>query len=540
MGFRDGLRAGLAKYDGGSTAREPERYQPGSREKPGPTPPGNFSFGTTWLGGPLYTDPFQNKRAPSPWQLVENYNSLVYAMVARNANAVARIPLRLYADGSRAQGGKPRSACDPIKVSRHIGTRLARAGVVSPGAVDQVYEIRNHQLITLLDRPDPYGYFTRKKLLRVLCAGMDVVGSSFWVPDGNGWNWKQPEKRSSMPPEFLWNIYSQYVTPIRYPGQPLIDYFQYFSDRIPFESVMWFRHTHSLRDAYGSSFSPTYAGETYREQEQRFIQILSQVLGLGPRPNIIASAKDPTQPPNKIQRQRLEQDFNRRHSGGNAGGMFVNDGAWDITPVSYSPTDLAGKEVSEYDLYRLASIFDQPPTYYTIDTNINNLEAADEQHAKTGIQPRCDTISDQLTWFARMFDPRLSWQFDPVLEEDEESKIKVIEMRLKNGLTTPNQENEESRWPTFPEGDEHWIEGTRKTMSMILEQHEQALEQGQAAIDSQDMNDGLAVDEHEHGKQMDKKKLQQGAKEPARSLEERLESQIVAMERSLMEMGIAV
>jgi hypothetical protein len=61
-------------------------------------------------------------------------------------------------------------------------------------------------------------------------------------------------------------------------------------------------------------------------------------------------------------------------------------------------------------------------------------------------------------------------------------------------------------------------------------------------MDSQDMGDNLAVDEHEHNKGMDKKKLQQGAEKPtpARSLEDRLEQQITAMERSLTEMGVGI
>ena len=53
-------------------------------------PPGGFSFGTSWLGGPQHTDPFGARRAPSPWQLIEKYVGLIYACVARARDAVAR------------------------------------------------------------------------------------------------------------------------------------------------------------------------------------------------------------------------------------------------------------------------------------------------------------------------------------------------------------------------------------------------------------------------------------------------------------------
>jgi len=503
-------------------------------------PPGGFSFGTNFIGGPQYTDPFASKRAPSPWQLVENYNSIVYAMVACNRDAISRIPLRLYADGSRAQGGKPRSACDPIRVSRHIGQRLSRAGKVSPSAVDQVYEVRDHPFLTTLDKPDPDGYFDRQQLIGLMVSYCDVVGHCELIPEGNGWDWRKPNPgRIKGPPEALWVIYPQYVIPIRKPRTPLIDFFQYFQDRIPFSSAIWFRQNISLRDAYASSFSPTYASETYRLQEQEQVQILSQVLGLGPRQNLLVTNKDPAMPMGDPERKRLEQDLMRRHSKGNAGGVLVVNGSLEATPMSYSPADMAGKEMAEYDLYRMAAIFGQPATYYTVDTNINNLQAADEQHARKGVEPRLRMIEGPLNHLVKQWDERLFFKFDPALPEDEESHMKVVEMRLKNGLTTPNQENEESQWPAFPEGDEHWIDGTRKTMTMLLEEHATMQEQSKQAMESGETQDELAVDGHEHQKTIDKAKLKIDAKKaqqkpaPKRSVEELAESVLLDIQAEI-------
>ncbi len=445
-------------------------------------PPGGFSFGTSLLGGPQFTDAFQSRRAPSPWDLVEKYKSIVFSMVARNRNAVTRLPLRLFADGSRVQG-KPNRNCDPIRVSRAVGARLARAGQVSSAAVDQVYEIRDHPLLDVLDNPDPSGTFTRDKLIGLICAYQDVVGSCFLVPEGNGW--REEGSKTKGPPLFLWVLYSQYVLPIRQAGSPMVDHFQYFRDKLPYDQVIWFRQNHSLRDPYGSAYSPTYAGEVYANQEDRQIALFDQILG-SPGPSMIASAKDPILAPNDSERKRFEQDLNRKQGGGNARGLLVSNGAWDFTPWSYTPADLAAKEVSEYDLYRLASIFDQPPTYYTVDTNLANLQAADEQHARQGVEPRCKSIAGTLTWMARLWDRRLSFAFDPALPEDDEAKARVVDMQLKNGQITINQANEEGRWPAVPWGDEPWLPGTLVQPSMAQEKHEQALVSEQAAIDQGD------------------------------------------------------
>jgi hypothetical protein len=130
----------------------------------------------------------------------------------------------------------------------------------------------------------------------------------------------------------------------------------------------------------------------------------------------------------------------------------------------------------------LAAVFDQPPTYYTIDSNLANLQAADEQHAKQAVEPRCKAIAGTLTNLVRMWDERLFFSFDPPLAEDEESRMKVVQMRLNSGLTTINQENEEARWPKVPYGDQPWLPGTVMQPSMLMQKHEQSLKQGAAAL----------------------------------------------------------
>ena len=365
--------------------RKPDGYRvdtsqwPDARDRGKDRPPGNFGFSSTWTGGPTYSDAFQTRRAPSPYGLIERYGRLIYAMANRNKDAVTRLPLRLYVDGSRAQGGKPRSACDPIKVSRSVGERLARAGMVSAAAVDQVYEVRAHPWLDVLDRPDPDGYFDRKSLIGLMVVSQDIVGSGYLVPQGNGWDCEAGTVGRNAP-DWLWVIYAQYVVPWRQPSSPLIEHWQYFAQRLPFANVLWFRQNISLRDPYGAAFSPTYAGDMYQDQEGKFISYYDQIIG-GPRPNLVASAKDPMMPPGEAERKRYEQDLNRRQAGGNSGNAIVTNGAYDHTTINYPPTDEAGLHLSEYDRNCLASIFGQPPTLYTTDTNLANLQAANEQHA---------------------------------------------------------------------------------------------------------------------------------------------------------------
>lgn len=481
----------------------------GSANREKDVPPGGFSFGTGIYGGPAYIDPFKARRGPTPFDLVEADIGLIYAMVAGNRDGVTRIPLRMYADGSRVMG-KPARNCEPIRMSHHVGERMAKAGLVSDAAVDQVYEIRNHPFLDTLDRPDPYGYFDRKKLIGLMVSYCDTVGQGFIAPEGNGWDYTRPDDgRKKGPPEFLWVLYSQYVWPIRDGGSPLVDQWQYFRDRMPYEAVLRFRQSVSLRDAYGSAYSPLYAGSMYSDQEQRYTAVWDQVLGIGARPNMIVSAKDPMMPPGEDERLRFEQDLNRKTSGGNAGRIVVTKGAWDFLTVNYQQADLGAKQINEYSRDILATIFGQPPTYYTVNSNLANLTAADEQFARKSVEPRCEMIASVLTDLVRQWDKRLFFRFDPAIQEDDESREKVISMRLASGRATINQVNEEEKYPAVAWGDEPWLPSGLKQPSMLVAEHEQGLEQQQAAIqqgnakvESQQQRDNFELRDDPEAEQM--------------------------------------
>ena len=446
-------------------------------------PPGGFSFGSPNYGGSQYTDAFSSRLAPSPWQLIENCKSLIFSMMARNRDSVSSKAIRLYIDGSRAQG-KPHRSCDPVPVvSRSFYKQLVRSASISPAAVDQIYEVRHHPFLDTLDNPDGQGIFSRRKLIGLMVAYMDVVGQSILVPEGKGWDWRNEDQSGVKGvPQWLHVVYPQYMLPYREAGSPKIKTWQYFKDRIPFDAAVWFRHSISLRDAFASSYSPTYAGDQYRNQEDRFMSIFDSVLG-GPRPSLLISAKDASEPLGEVERKRYAADIKRQNSGGEAGGLLIVNAAVDVTPLSYSPADLAGMQVSEYDRNMLASIFGQPPTYYTTDTNLANLQAADEQYARLGIEPRCDTIAEAFTRLVKRFDPRLFMRFDPALPEDDEARARVIDMKLKNGSITINQANEEERYPAVPWGDEPWMAATLVQPSMAQEKHEAGLKQGQAQLE---------------------------------------------------------
>jgi len=360
-----------------------------------------------------------------------------------------------------------------------MGRYLSREYGASPSAVDQIYEIRDHPLIDSLDKPDPYGYFDRQKLIGYMVASCDIVGSCYIVPEGPGWR-GEPGRKGA--PEWMWVLYSQYVMPVRFPNSPMTNFFQYFNERIPYEDVIWFKQDISLRDPYGGGYSPTYAGDVYAAQEDRFITMAEQVLGIGPRPSLIASSKDATLPMSEDQALRLEADFERKQTAAYAGGILVNRGALEFEVPQYPNADPAGITLSEYDRNNLATLFGQPPVFYTTDRNLSVMEAAIEEHAMNGVEPRCKQIASTLTAIAKMCDPRLFWAFDSPVPENEERKQKVIDMQLKTGQATINEVNEEGKLSKKPYGDEPILPDNMLPLSLIIKAHEQAMETAKAGV----------------------------------------------------------
>jgi len=444
-------------------------------------PPGNFTSGTTWLGGPLTTDAWGAKRAPSPYELVECYKSISFSCANINADAVSAVPLRLYADSSR-DGKMPADRSNPRPITRKNLEYLREMGYVQSGEknVANIHEIRNYPFLNTLNKPDPNGDFDLPKILKLIVISMDILGRAYFYPEG-------PRSR---PYQWFWPLFSQYVTPIRQAASPVVKTFQYFNERIDRKDIVWFGHKISLRDPYGAAFPPLYAALEYARLEDKFVSVQEQLMSMGPRPNLLASPKDPNMLVGEAERLRFEQDLQRKHARSAQGGVLVTSGAWDISPLSYSPTDLSGLKIAEYDLERICGCFDVPVEFFTTDTNLANQQAAKEKHAIHGVRPRCVTIANCLTQIVKQWDDRLFFAFDNAFPEDDEREAKIWDIKLKNGSAVINQANEESGLPPVPWGDEPILPTTMAPLSKILELHDSAMKASEAAAAGKAMGGG--------------------------------------------------
>ncbi len=444
-------------------------------------PGGGFSLGTSWVSGPRSVDPWGARRAPSPYELIEVYKSLSYTCTNINADAVAAVPLRLCVNTSN--GSKVKDISNPAPLTKSQHRYIQRLGYTRSAKtkVNDIHEIRNHPLLSMLDLPDDEGYFDRSKLLKIICKYCDIIGSCYLWPEFS---------KEGMPPRYLWPVYSQYVLPIHDVGSVKIKTYQYFDEAYTPDQLLIFKHKESLRDPYATGYPPAYAAYEYMRLEDKFVGVQDQLLGMGPRPAMIASPKDSNMPVGEAERQRFEQDLNRKHARGAQGGVIVTNGSWDLQPMSYSPTDLAGLKVAEYDMERICGCWDVPVALFISDTNLANLEASRDSHAERGVRPRCVTIANALTRFARRFDERLFFVFDNCVLSEEEREVKMISMMLADKRISINQANEETEYPPASWGELPWIETNLAQPDTLTKLHEAAIKASDAASKGASMGGG--------------------------------------------------
>lgn len=408
---------------------------------------------SSWVGGPSYTDAWGSKRAPSPPELIEHFKSLVYSCVKVNANAVSSVPLRLYVDAST--GPKIKDDLGARSLTRSQFSHLRAAQYIGSGnTATSVHEVRDHPFLRALN--DPGGGIDLSKLLKAIVMYGDVVGASY----------VQPEGIEGRPYRWLWVLASQHVLPLYDSTSALPSGYTYGAKTYKLSELLCFRHHLSLKNLYAANYSPLYAAVEYAKLEDKFVSIQEQLMAQGPRPNLLVSPSDPNQPPGPQEKERFEQDLNRKHARGAQGGVLVTTGFWDVKPITYSPTDLAGLKIAELDFERICGCFGVPLEFFTSDTNLANQQAAREKHALLTVDPWCKSIASQLTQIIQQWDYRFFFAFDNSLPANEEQEAKTWDIRIKNGSATINEANAECGLSPKEYGDEPWQPSTLVQPSM--------------------------------------------------------------------------
>lgn len=456
-------------------------------------PPGLTSYG--YGGGPAYSDAFRSRRAPSLPALAEAYKSLIFTCVRLNADAVARVPLRLIRVGDTR--GDRTKHCNARLLGKAARERLHRLGDTAKamaGAAEVEEITGDFPLLNLIETVNPV--MDRNQLIAYTVMSMDVVGTGFWWPT---------EFLLGCPREF-WALPPHLVYPIMDGSGLVPTSYQFGAQQYAPEDLLIFKQL-SMKNPYALGMSPTQAAIEYARLEDTFVSIQDDLLSNGPRPSVIVSPKDGKTAFGAAERRRLEEDMNHKGRGGRSGSAFVVDGAVAVTPVSWTPADLGSIEISKYDLERIAGCFGVPVSMLTNESSNRAVaEAGLEQHARQAVDPRCKAIASALTRWTHALDRtgqrnwrKLFWVFDDVVPEDKESQADLHTKYFAMGLPT-NRILTDAGYDPVEGGDVSLVPNNLATLESVLKGPAKPEEPGKpAATDDEETPDTEPEDDEEAG-----------------------------------------
>lgn len=452
-----------------------------SEERTRAAPSGIAAGSIGWgAGGPVWLDAFRSKRPPALFELVNAFKGVPAACIRLNANGGARVPLRLYSrTGPKQRLPRRDFRSVPRQRERYIRSLPFLSRSIADG--DRIHEITEHPFLDALRRPNPY--FDGYLFLYSLFVSLDVCGAAYIVPE-------RPLRAdgradTSFAARVLWPLQAQYVFPVKGTAAEILKCYRYFGDEFTPEKVVRIRY-YSQRDPYLSAYAPLHQCFEQVGIGDYYTAVVESTLKEGARPNGMISPKEPLQASGDEERKRLEVDVNNRFTGGRSGRVLVTSGAYNWTPFTYPPTELAGLEVSKWERLIVANCFDVPISLLqSEDSNRAVASEATHQHQYYAIAPRCEMVASALTTdLAWPVDERLFFAFDDPVQRDRERDGKIWQMKLESGAAYPNQWVEEDGDEPLPWGEEPFISSTKVQPSAAAEEREARGELRKALADA--------------------------------------------------------
>jgi HK97 family phage portal protein len=404
--------------------------------------------GGQWTGT-SFVDAYRRNRNPTPNELLAELKGTAWTCASLNAGVCASFPPRLYV---ATHPGQSEARCLKKALTPHAERRLRRAPHLPPHVTkaQKLEEVLDHPLLTLLRQVNPvHNAFDLWELTQLY---LEVHGKAFWYLDVN------PVLGI---PTAIWILPAQNVTPRRRPDSPnLIDYYEYRTgsneQRFTPDQVIFFRFP-DPRDPYTGGLSPLRA---CFEQ----VALLSDFAAFKKAKFENHAIPDALVTPDGLlgeeERDRLQTQWNTYLRRGGTGKVIVAESSMKLQLLAHSMGDLAALADMRVTKEDIANAFHVPLSFLTSETNLANLQAAEQQHMAKAISPRLlrrdEKLNEQLV---PLYDPtgRLFLASEDPVPDNFENGLKDLELRLKFGVVAINEVRQAEGLEPVPWGDVPWI-----------------------------------------------------------------------------------
>lgn len=384
-------------------------------------------------------DAYGRFREPTPLELLRELKNAAYACANLNAATCAAHPPRLYVTTA---AGQPSPRCLTRRLTAPDRRRFANKAM-------QVEEVVEHPLLTLLEQVNPA--HNAHDLWELTTLYQEVHGSAYWLLESD------PVLRV---PSRVWVLPSQSVTPKRDAESPrLVDYYEVRTGRQPLryrpDEVIHFRYPDPA-DPYLGGLSPLKAAFESAALSSQFLAYKRSLWDNSALPGVVVS---PEESITDEERDRIETLWNQRFRRGGAGRVLVADSGLNVDVIQTSLADVAALAEAGATREDIANAFGIPLSYFTTDTNLANLQAADHQYLARTIRPRLARRDQKLNeQLVPLFDPsgRLFLASDDPVPANVEADRAQEEQDLRLGVRTVNEVRSERGLAPVEWGDAPW------------------------------------------------------------------------------------
>ena len=415
-----------------------------------------------WLGGkadsrrgdPLATDTagwvdlYGRLREPTGRDLLGELKNTAWACASVNAAVCASYYPRLFVATATDQ---PKARCRTVPLDRKTEERI-RADRMLPIRLTkarQLEEVLDHPLLHLFTQVN--GEHNAFDLWELTTLYQEVSGSCYWKLDLNALG----------VPEAIWVLPSHQVRPVRQPGSAaLLDSYEFASGaklhRFRPGEVIHFKYP-DPRNPYGSGLSPLRACYESALLTSHYNARRLAIFDNDALPSAVVSPEEQMGEP---ERDRIERQWNQKFRKGGAGKVIVGETRLKIDLLDRSLGDLAQLAEQKATKEEIANAFHVPLSYLTAETNLANLQAAEQQHRTLAIAPRLRRRDEKLNErLLPLYDPsgRLFVLSDDPTPDRGEAELRQLELALRYGLKSINEVRQERGEPPVPWGHVPWL-----------------------------------------------------------------------------------
>jgi uncharacterized protein len=394
------------------------------------------------VGGGSPTTDILGRRAPSPNQLIAAFSDVVYACSTLIANKCAEAKFKLCV---RTDPGQARTRLATKRLDYRTHRRIAETKRLSRGSV--VEEVVDHPLLDMLNEGGTYHNCHESTIYTQ--AFLEVVGNAFWALDIDGLT-KRPQSYKILAP--------QMVEPVRDDRTKNIVAWKFGQglDAVTYkkEHIVHFKSI-NLADPYSLGMSPLTAAWNRVLIQSKELGFLDANLTNNGRPDVILSPNEPIGP---MEAERLAKDWVQRFKGQGAGGPFVADGPFTVTPLAWPVKDFAELNLFEVVKNSVSNVFHIPPDIWNTGTSSNRStkEAALYSLAVDCIKPRVSYFCEKLNELCKWWDDtgRLFFEAGDIVPEDKEFVLKEMTFLNQSQAVLRNEIRERYGFEPTEWGDE--------------------------------------------------------------------------------------